>query len=269
MKKIWNGLMLLALSMCMTACASASKLEVRFFNAGKADACLLKTPNSSVLIDTGKNKFGKELVRYLEEKGISEIDVLFITHFDKDHVGGADKVLEEITVHQIYEPDYVSDAKQYTRYREAVEASGTQIAVLRENIAFELDGVKYVVDVANQTDYGEDEENDFSLVIGAYMGDVSLLFAGDAENPRLGELLSEGLAHFDVLKVPHHGRAEKLSAQFFHAVTPDYSVITSDEDELEEDDVVFMLSQYGQVYLTRLGDVVMTTDGKTISAVQK
>ncbi len=269
MKKLCKGMMLLALSMCVTACASAVELEVRFFDAGKADACLLKTPNSTVLIDTGKNKFGKELVGYLEENGISEIDVLFITHFDKDHVGGADKVLENVKVHQVYEPDYFSDSKQTEEYREALESAGIRVTALQENIAFELDGMKYVVDVANQNDYGEDEENDFSLVIGAYLRDVSLLFAGDAENPRLGELLSEGLAHFDVLKVPHHGKAEKLSAEFFHAVTPDYSVITSDKDDLEDEDVVFMLSQYGQVYLTRQGDVVMTTDGKTISVEQK
>ena len=269
LRKIFRLMLLSAVLVCVAVGANADELTVTFFNAGKADACLLQTTNSTVLIDTGKNKFGKEIVAYLKENHIEEIDVLFITHFDKDHVGGADTVLEEMKVHQIYEPSYFSDSKQYTQYREALDAAGVQTETLEQNIAFELDGVSYIVDVANQSDYGEDEENDFSLVIAATYGESSFLFAGDAENPRLGELLSEGIGQYDVLKVPHHGRAEKLSASFFQTIRPQYAVITSDEEELEEQTVVNMLKQYGQVYLTRLGNVVCTTDGKNISVVQK
>lgn len=262
------GLLVIVL-MSLTFCARADELTVTFFNAGKADACLLQTANSTVLIDTGKNKFGKELAAYLKENGIEKIDVLFITHFDKDHVGGADTVLEEVKVHKIYEPAYVSDSKQYTQYREAMDAAGMQAKTLEQNIAFELDGVQYIVDVANQSFYGDDEENDFSLVIAAAYGETSFLFAGDAENPRLGELLSEGVGTYDVLKVPHHGRAEKLSASFFQTIRPKYAVITSDEEEPEDATVVNMLRKYGQVYLTRLGNVVCTTDGKNLSVSQK
>ena len=264
----WFGL-LMAVLLSLDFCASADELTVTFFNAGKADACLLQTSNSTVLIDTGRNKFGKELAAYFKENGIEEIDVLFITHFDKDHVGGADTVLENVRVHTVYEPAYTSDSKQYTQYREALDTAGMQAETLEKNIAFELDGVQYIVDVANERFYGEDEENDFSLVIAAAYGDTSFLFAGDAENPRLGELLSEDIGKYDVLKVPHHGRAEKLSASFFQAVRPPVAVITSDEDEPEETAVVNMLRQYGQVYLTRLGNVICTTDGETISVSQK
>jgi len=250
------------------SCAAAGELELVFMNAGKADACLLKTADSTVLIDTGKNKFGKEIVSLLEENGIDEIDVLFITHFDKDHVGGADKVLETVKVHQVYEPAYVSDSKQYVQYREALEAAGVKAETLSRNIAFELDGVSYLVDVANQSYYGEDEENDFSLVISIRHGENTFLFAGDAENPRLSELLNEGVGPHDLLKVPHHGKAEKLSASFFDAVRPSVSIITSDEEELEEDGVVYALKQYGQIWLTRLGAVTVTSDGRSLTAVQ-
>ncbi len=269
LRAFFRFLLMAAALLGFALCARADELTVTFFNAGKADACLLQTANSTVLIDTGKNKFGKEIVARLRESGITEIDVLFITHFDKDHVGGADAVLEEMVVHQVYEPAYTSDSKQYTQYREALACAGLQAETLEQNISFELDGVTYVVDVANQSDYGEDEENDFSLVIAAEYGERSFLFAGDAENPRLAELISEGVGEYDVLKVPHHGREEKLSASFFQKVRPQYAVITSDEDKLEEMNVVNALKRYGQVYLTRLGNVICTTDGNTLSFVQK
>lgn len=269
LKKMAGCLLMICFALGLTLQAQAEELELHFFNAGKADACVLKTANSTVLIDTGKNKFGKEIASYLKENGITEVDALIITHFDKDHVGGADTVLENVKVRQIYEPAYVSDSKQYMQYTEAVEATGTPVIRLEENITFELDGVHYIIDVANQSDYGESEENDFSLVISLRYGETSFLFAGDAENPRLSELLAEGVGRHDLLKVPHHGRAEKLSAAFFEAVSPQYSIITSDEEELEETSVVNNLKQYGRVYLTRLGDVTCVSDGKTISISQK
>jgi len=267
-KLFWSFFLVVSLLLAVSH-AQASELEMIFFNAGKADACLLKTENSTVLIDTGKNKFGKEIVSYLEENRINEIDVLFITHFDKDHVGGADKVLEEITVHQIYEPDYTSDSKQYVQYKEAVASSGAEVITLSQNAAFELDGVTYVIDVANQKYYGEDEENDFSLVISARHGEKAFLFAGDAENPRLSELLMEGVGNHDLLKVPHHGKAENLSASFFEAVMPAYSIITSDEEDLEEASVVNALKQYGKVYLTHYGSVKVFSDGTSLTVEQK
>jgi len=245
-----------------------AEISIHFFDAGKADAFLLKTPDSTVLIDTGKNKMGKEIVSYLEDHGIETIDVLFITHFDKDHVGGADKVLESVSVGTVYEPAYVSDSKQYQQYREMISELQVPLVTLSQNMSFELDGVIYDIDVANQSYYGEDEENDFSLVISIRYGETSFLFAGDAENPRLAELLAEGIGHYDVLKVPHHGKSEKWSAAFFEAVSPRYAVITSDEEEPEETGVVHALKQYGEVFLTRFGPVTCMSDGRSIRMTQ-
>lgn len=269
MRRVLWFLLMICAPLVSVACAQAAEMKIVFLDAGKADACLLMTDNSTVLIDTGKNKMGKEIVSYLAENGIDQIDALFITHFDKDHVGGADKVLESVAVKQIYEPAYISDSKQYLQYKEAIAAAQTPVVSLAQNTAFELDGVIYEIDVANQSYYGEDEENDFSLVISVRYGETSFLFAGDAENPRLSELLAEGVGRHDLLKVPHHGRAEKLSAAFFDAVQPRYSIITSDEEDLEEESVVNALKAYGQVCLTRLGAVTCVTDGKNITVSQK
>ena len=101
-------------------------------------------------------------------------------------------------------------------------------------------------------------------MISARYGENSFLFAGDAENPRLSELLSEGVGRHDVLKVPHHGRSEKFSSAFFAAVQPKYSVITSDEEDREDASVVQALKQYGDVFLTREGAVTIVSDGAKI-----
>ena len=246
-----------------------STLEILFFDVGKADACLLRTAESAVLIDCATNKEGERLAAWLQENGVAKLDALFITHFDKDHVGGADKVLESVEVAAVYEPAYSADSKQLRQYREALSASGTKVRTLHKNAALSLDGVDYIIDVANEVWYGEDEENDFSLVISVRHGKNRFLFAGDAERPRLQELLEEGNLAHELLKVPHHGRGEKNSALFFAAVAPRYAVITSSAEEPEEGEVVTALEGLGaEIFLTREGMVRCISDGENIEITQ-
>ena len=249
--------------------AQSQQLEVVFLDAGKADAIVILTDSSTVVIDAGKNSMGKEIVAFLKERQVKRIDIMIITHFDKDHVGGADKVLESLPVDLIIEPVYQKESKQRSDYMQAMGQARAKTESLRENASFELDGVSYTIDVANASDYGPDEENDFSLVTSLSYGQVRFLFAGDAENARLGELLSEGSLSHHVLKVPHHGKGETLSAAFFQAVGPSYAVITSDEKNPEDEVVPALLRQLGaEVFLTREGTVTVLTDGESIRVTQ-
>lgn len=250
--------------------AQSRQLEVVFLDAGKSDAIVILTDSSTVLIDAGRNSMGKEIVALLKTRQVERVDVMIITHFDKDHVGGADKVLEAIPVNLVIEPVYQKESKQRDDYMQALEQTQTRVESLSGNASFELDGASFSIDVANESDYGPDEENDFSLVTSLRFGQVSFLFAGDAENARLAELLKEGGLSHDVLKVPHHGKGEKLSAAFFRAVGPSYAVITSDEKNPEDEAVLVLLGQLGaEVFLTREGTVTALTDGESIRFTQQ
>ena len=82
------------LLLVLSACAAAENLTVEFFDVGKADAMLITTPaGERILIDAATNKQGKKLVERFRKSGIGSIDAMIITHYDKDHVGGADQVL--------------------------------------------------------------------------------------------------------------------------------------------------------------------------------
>ena len=87
------ALCLMLLPGCARGESEAETLSVTFFDAGKADAILVRTGEHALLIDTGLNKNGAALVDALRAAGVQSLDVLLITHFDKDHVGGADSVL--------------------------------------------------------------------------------------------------------------------------------------------------------------------------------
>jgi 7,8-dihydropterin-6-yl-methyl-4-(beta-D-ribofuranosyl)aminobenzene 5'-phosphate synthase len=57
-------------------------------------ACLIETPNNTILFDTGSN--GRVLLKNIKsrELSISNIDTIFISHSHWDHIGGIDSILE-------------------------------------------------------------------------------------------------------------------------------------------------------------------------------
>ena len=70
--------------------AAQDTLEVCFLKVGKADAIVLMCRDETMVIDCGEEDDGREVLACLKSRGVKEVDVLVITHFDKDHVGGAE-----------------------------------------------------------------------------------------------------------------------------------------------------------------------------------
>lgn len=240
------------------------EMSVTFLNAGKADCIVIRTENSTVVVDTGEEDMGDTLVNYLAKNGITRLDALVITHFDKDHIGGAMALLDAVAVDTVYRPSYYSNTKQYRNFCDALDASSASKKTVVSNMTLTLDNVNYYVDIANKSNYGANEENDYSLVMSVTYGNMSFLFAGDAEAARLSELLKEEVPHHTVLKVPHHGRYNDMSERFFEAVSPEFAVITSDKKTVD-DKIVRALEAIGaKVYQTSDSDVICKTDGINI-----
>ena len=251
--------------------AHADDLRVDFYDMGKADAMLITTPDGTrILIDCGTNKGGKALAARFAREGIDSIDTLIITHYDKDHVGGADKILESLSVRQVVMPVYDKESKQHAQFMEALDAR-PGIALHPMEIGSELsmqagDGTQLRITAAHQSSYGADEENDFSLCVRLTYGSTRFLFAGDAEAPRQAELMEEGSVACDVLKVPYHGRLVSTSEPFLTQANPQIAYITDSEDEPASEVLLALLHELGtQVYRSgEDGDVTVLSDGKTV-----
>lgn len=240
------------------------ELKITFFDVGKGDAILIETKDTRMLIDTGYDETASVILDYLDRQGSGQLDYLVLTHFDKDHVGGADKVLEAVDTACILQPDYESDGGQYLEYQEALEEAGQKPELVTETRKISFDGVECLIYPPQQQEYKE-EDNDFSLVISMTYGEQRFLFAGDCEKERLKELLEQTefeLQH-DLLKVPHHGRKEKNSEEFLEAVSPAAAVITCSQEEPADEKIRRILRQTGtQVYTTAEGTVTCVSDGE-------
>jgi len=208
--------------------ANAKEFKADFIDVGKADAIVLQSETGTVVIDCGEKGDGKKIAAILEESGRNTIDYLIITHFDKDHVGGAAKVLNNFEVKNVLTPDYDGTVDEYNKFCKVLEENGTPRTRLTSDMTFTLDDVDYTVYAPKKSSYGggDSDENDFSLVTKAVHHKNTLLFTGDAMEERLDEIMDIGKC--TLLKIPYHGRKLDNLGDFLKATSPKCAVVCTD-----------------------------------------
>jgi len=277
-------------------------LEVLVFDAGSADAILITTENHAVMIDTGERDHGPEIVEYLLGRGIIEIDYMIITHFDRDHVGGAAEIINNINVKEVVVPNYRRESSHYLRFAEAMVKNGIIPVVSEVNnpLEFTLDSAVFITypssleffdfdieitddegidyDDPDSDDAGEDAAvgvniNNYSLVTTISFGDVDFLFTGDAKSRRIKEIMeTEAIANtvFDFLKIPHHGMYSRRTAELIQAIKPKYAVITNPAYRPADERVLAALIETGtEIFSTQNGRVYIESNGYALVVHQQ
>ena len=241
--------------------------EVTYMDAGKADCILISIGDKSIMIDTGLNSNKEEVVSRLKDKGIDTIDYLILTHMDKDHIGGADAIIDEFKVENVIQADYSKDSKQYKQYINAIEEKNITPVLLHDTINLNINNAVINIYPALKNTYSE--SNNYSIIVDITYGEYSFLFAGDAEEERLSEFMSMNNKNYTVVKIPHHGRINSLSEEFIKSIKPSYAIITCSEEEQPDDEMITLLDKYKvKTFLTKDGEIVVKTDGKNISLSQ-
>ena len=244
-------------------------LEITAISGEAADAFVLMGENHVTVIDTGLEEHGEELVDFLKKQGVTRVDNLIITHFDKDHVGGADHVIDNFDIGAVYTTYKSKESDDIDSYLAALSDKGLAETVVTAETSFETDGISYDIYPPQSTAYEKNQSNNSSLVVMVSAGENNMLFAGDAEKDRINELLTMDDIQAEILKVPHHGRYEINTQDLLLKVDPEYAVITSSTEEPEDTEVIQILESAGvTTYLNRLGDITITMSADDISITQ-
>ena len=234
---------------------------------GKADAFVLSTENTTMVIDTGESTDGKKIVSLLEEQGKSTVDYLLITHFDQDHVGGASKLIKNVEVKNVIQPNYEKSSKEYDKYVEAMNEQDITPITLDEEMTITFDDVNIKLYPAEKDDYGKNEENDFSIVASIVHGENSFLFMGDAEEARQKEILNmaDDIKH-TFLKFPYHGHYLSITDELLDRVAPEYVVVTCSDSEPADEELLSALTDRNiETTLTVDGTKTFLSDGKSLT----
>lgn len=285
-----NGVRVIATAaMCalLTGCASANAngtansnlLTTSILKIGKADAIVITQNEHAMVIDCGEEEDGLELKEFLAKKGIDHLEALIITHYDKDHVGGADTIVEAVDIDRVLVPDYDGASTEYSDFATAVEEKGLTLERLTESVSFNLGEALVTVDPP--LDYSSVEEakddplleidNNLSLITTIVHGNNRLLYMGDAEKARIKEFLTtEAAVDCDFLKVPHHGVYTTALVDLLDAVTPEYAAINDSAKNPADDETLQLLKDYGvTTRQTQGGRITVISDGETIEIQQK
>ncbi len=204
---------------------------VRVIDVGQGDSILIYSNGYSALIDTGLVDFSADICTALETCGITELDVLLITHTHNDHIGGAMNIIDVYGTKNLILPVITdkSEGKSFANIcKQKVEETGGKVFSAVAGMNFEIGEFEVTVLSA---DSEFKNENDNSLVTAAKLDDFKFLFMGDVEANAENALLNKGLdLKADVLKVAHHGSGTSSRYEFVKAVRPRFAAISVGKD---------------------------------------
>ena len=284
MKQRTAALAVLLLSLLLIGCVlfgcqaeNGNTLTLDFYKIGKADAVFIRGTGDdgapfSVLIDTGEADDAPEITEKLRAAGVNTLDYLILTHFDKDHIGGLPTLLSEIPAAHILMPDYVGSGEPYEAMTALFSDNTYPTQVLTADTQFICGKTQFSVSVPKHETYAKKQDNNASLVITVTHGKQILYFAGDAEQLRQEELISElssaGITKTALLKVPHHGVYNDGIDAFLAACAPQNAIITcSDKNPPDPETISCLHALDAKTFLTADGDirVVCTEDSITVT----
>jgi len=249
-----------------------NKLKVVFFDVGQGDSIFIETPNGNqILIDGGPDKkVLRELSKIMPFHDRS-IDIVMISHPDKDHIGGLPSVFENYDVSAFVEPGVGADTDIYNILKNLVKDENSKIILARNNMVFNLDENIFLKILFPDRDVSGMDTNDASIVAQLVYGNNEFLFTGDSPQ-KIEEYLvlinGEKLSS-DVLKVGHHGSKTSSSKSFIGFVSPEYAVISVGADNKyghPNKEVIDLLNEFGSKILktSESGTIVFETDGENL-----
>jgi len=251
-----------------TGIAQAGTLTVTWLDVGQGDAAVIQCGGQSMLIDGGKPEKSSYIYAWLQQHGLSYLDVIVATHVDADHIGGLSGALNYASVGTAYCPVTTGTTETFQSFVKYLAQRGKQITVPTAGETFALGGAQ--VQILGPLHSAEDS-NDNSIVLKVSFGATSFLFTGDAERAEEQDLLNAGVnLQSTVLKVGHHGSDTSTSYPFLRAVAPQYAVISVGAGNSYGHPTEAVLSRLRDAGVTTFrtdmqGEITAVSDGQTIN----
>lgn len=203
--------------------------QVSFIDVGQGDSILLTTPirRRVYLIDTGgKLTFGQKkqsqpqidriTIPLLKAQGISQIDGVFVSHQDADHVGDLGPLLEDMPVKRLYMGAGLIQNPSF-RARIAGRVEKTKLVELKAGMEVK-EAINFQVLHPEVAGKGENKD---SLSLTCRLAGKSWAFTGDLDQAGEEAIIKKYPdLKIDYFKLGHHGSDTSSSTVFLQAIQP-------------------------------------------------
>lgn len=243
-------------------------MAVHFIDVGQGLSILVQSGGQNLLYDGGDQEHADDVVSYLQQQNVQNIDYMISSHYDEDHVSGLIDCMNTFPVSNVIGADYAQDSDVFTEFMDTAATKGLEVR-------YPFVGDSYSFGTGSFTILAPDginaaDSNNNSVVIKLENGSTSFIFTGDAEEKNEQDMIKPDVnLDCDVLCVGHHGSSSSTSWDFLEATTPSYAVISCGIDNQYNHpsaETMGKLSDMGiPVFRTdKQGTVIAQSDGTSI-----
>jgi competence protein ComEC len=207
--------------------------QIASCDVGQGDATLIRSANQTMLIDAGRDP--EPIAKCLEALGVNQVDVLLLTHFDADHVGGLAGVLERAQVRQALISPFDDDRPQVAVALDQLDSANVSVSTAEVGDQGTLGAAEWIVVAPEPRAAGAEDSNDASVILRVETSQWLLLaFADAGERAQMrtvrlrNSMLNRSAGKPLIVKVSHHGSADQY-AELFEDLRPEVALFSVGE----------------------------------------
>ncbi|RNE58526.1 MBL fold metallo-hydrolase [Cryobacterium tepidiphilum] len=183
--------------------------QIAACDIGQGDAVLVRDGDAHALVDVGPDP--ALLTTCLATLGITHIDLLVLTHYDLDHVGGVEAVIGKVGLVLVGPPENAQDERLHTR----LAAAGATVREAGAGDSGTLGGLRWRVLWPRRDAVPVITGNPASVTVTFEGRGIRSIFLGDlGEDAQQAMMAAASPSPVDVVKVAHHGSADQSAALY-------------------------------------------------------
>ncbi|OGH12814.1 MAG: hypothetical protein A2776_03045 [Candidatus Levybacteria bacterium RIFCSPHIGHO2_01_FULL_40_10] len=251
---------------------SDKKLHFVVCDVGQGDGIYIRTAGEIDIIIDGGRKNGKMLDCLSKYMPIADrqIELVFATHPDADHIGGLVDVLESYKVLSFNTSSASKSTKIFAELQALIKSKQIPFREISEGDSFTLsDGTKLETKWPIP-EFESEDTNEHSLVQILSYGNFRALLTGDVTYQILNTLSFPET--FDVFKIPHHGSKTGVDDRTLAKIRAYFVAISLGKNNSyhhPHPSVISLLKKHQIPFLRtdEVGSIEVVTDGKNTKVV--
>lgn len=226
-------------------------LQMTVLDIGQGDCIYIAFPDGKNMVmdigsENGSTSPWEHANDFLQQRNVTQIDYLFITHGDYDHVREAKKLIDNYEIKSFYMPiDRAHDSGAWEKVLQAAknetytdESGKTVDSTYNNNIgAYTISGENWEMKCYSfdENDFPEEfnnaeKKNAVSPICLLEYSERTIVLTGDANEMTEEYVLSKGYLDnidTDILKVGHHGSKSSTTQAFLDKIDAEFAIIST------------------------------------------